>query len=369
VLRRPKMVEHAADYEWRGEGEGAEIVLYAPDARLADSVFERILPAARLPGVESPVHAAASPEGLGWVAVSASHAAPDLTSVPVRGLLLVADAALGSLAVPPEEVPRLISRRLSEARLPRLTGAGIRRICETGARGAAEDGLIEQDDLPLLDPLVGDADALGRRAISAGGRDWDRPGEARAYGVGEVLDAGTAGGLEPGMLAIVVSVGAGDLGKLALAGHRERIAGRVRGGDFEAEEDLPAAPFEAGEAADLLAALHAAANFADGRAALLLYALRRVLGDVARALSLRAAWRVGGIEARNGSPVHRRNLAATGGGGVLVSGGSVVAGTGKMSGSVPPFGVPEDGGSHPWEEAGLLERWAELDPPGFVPKV
>jgi tRNA-splicing ligase RtcB len=358
-----RMVEHAGDYEWHGEGEGAEVVLYAPDERVAGSAFERVSPATRLPGVESPLYAAASPEGLGWVAVSASHAAPDLVSIPIRGLLLVADAALGSLGAPPEEVPRLIPRWLSEVRLPRLAESGIRRICETGARGAAEDGLIEQDDLPLLDPLVGDADALGRRAISAGGRDWDRPGEARAYGVREVLADGTAEGLEPGMLAIVVSVGAGDLGRLALAGHRERIAGRVRGGDFGAEEDLPAAPVETGEAADLLAALHAAANFADGRAALLLYALRRALGDVARALSLRAAWRVGGMEARNGSSVHRGDLAAAGDGEVLVSGGSVVAGTGKMSGSVPPFGAAEDGGSHPWEEAGLLEQWAELDPP------
>ena len=40
-----------------------------------------------------------------------------------------------------------------------------------------------------------------------------------------------------------------------------------------------------------------------------------------------------------------------------------MAGTGKMSGSVPPFGALEDGGGHLWEEAGLLERWAGLDPP------
>jgi tRNA-splicing ligase RtcB len=356
------MVEHAADYEWRGEGEGVEIVLYAPDARVAGSAFERILPAARLPGAESPVYAAASPEGLGWVAVSASHAAPDLTSIPLRGLLLVADAALESLGVPPEELPRLIPRRLSEVRLPRLTGAGIRRICETGARGAAEDGLIEEEDLPLLDPLAAAADALGRRAISAGDRDWDRPGEAYAYGVGEVLDAGAIDslGLDQGAFVLVVSAGAGGLGRLALAGHRERIAGRVRGGDLGVEEDLPAAPVEA---ADLLAALYAAANFADGRAALLVYALRRALEGFAGGLSLRAAWRVGGIEERDGSLVHRRDLAARGDGEVLVSGGGVVAGTGKMSGSVPPFGALEDGGGHPWEEAGLLERWAGLDPP------
>ena len=357
------MVEHAADYEWRGEGEGAEIVLYAPDARVGGPAFERILPAARLPGAEGPVYAVASPEGLGWAAASASHAAPDLTSIPLRGLLLVADAALESLGVPPEEVPRLIGRRLSEVRLPRLTGAGIRRICEAGARAAAEDGLIEEEDLPLLDPHPSDADTLGRRAISAGARDWDRPGEARAYGVGEVLDAGAAEGLglNQGSFTLVISTGAGDLGRLALAGHRERILSRVRGGDFGAGEDLPAAPVDTEEAADLLAVVGAAANFADVRAALLLYALRQALGDVTGGLSLRATWRIGGIEVRDGSLVHRRDLA--GEGEVLVSGGSVVTGTGKMSRSVPPFGAPEDDGRHPWQEAGLLERWADLDPP------
>ena len=95
------MAEHAAEYEWRGEGEEAEVVLYAPDARTANSFFERDLPAARLPGVESPVYAAASPQGSGWVAASASHAAPDLVSIPTRGLLLVANAPVTALGVPP----------------------------------------------------------------------------------------------------------------------------------------------------------------------------------------------------------------------------------------------------------------------------
>jgi tRNA-splicing ligase RtcB len=259
----------------------------------------------------------------------------------------------------------MIWRWLSEARLPRLTGAGTRRICESGARAAAEDGLIEEEDLPLLDPRAGDADALGRRAISAGTREWDRPGEVHAYGVGEVLNAGAAEsvGLSQETFTLVISAGAGDLGKLALAGHRERILNRVRGGDFGAQENLPAAPIETEEAADLLAALHAAANFADGRTALLLYALRRALGDVAGGLSLQAAWRIGGIEDRGGSPVHRGDLASAGEGEVLASGGSVVAGTGKMSGSVPSFGAQEDDGRRPWEEAGVLKRWAELDPP------
>jgi tRNA-splicing ligase RtcB (3'-phosphate/5'-hydroxy nucleic acid ligase) len=358
------MIEHAGDHEWRGEGEGAEIILYAPEDSVAEAAFGRVGPITRLPGVESPVYAAASPEGLGWVAVSTSHAAPDLISAPTRGLLLVADAALGDLEALPVELERLISRRLSEARLPHATGAGIRRICEAGARAAAEDGLIEEEDLPLLDPLAGDADALGRRAISAGARDWDVPGDVRAYRVGEVLDAEAAEslGIEPGALALEVSAGAGDLGRLALAAHRDRILSRVQGGDFGAEEDLPAAPTETEEATDLLAATFAAVNFADGRAALFLYALRRALGDVAGALSLRASWRVGGIEAGEGSLVHRRDLVAAGEGEVLVSGGSVVVGTGKMFRSAPPFGAPEDDGRHLWEEAGVLERWADLDP-------
>jgi tRNA-splicing ligase RtcB len=359
------MVERAADYEWRGEGEGAEVVLYAPEEGVADSAFDRTLPATRLPGVESPVYAAASPEGLGWVALSTSHAAPDLVSVPVRGLLLVADAAMGDLGVSPEEVPRTMLRRLSEVRLPHLAGAGIRRICETGAPAVAEEGLIEEEDLPLLDPRPGDADALERRAISAGTREWDHLGEVRAYGVGEMLDVeATEGlGLNKGTFALVISAGAGDLGRLALTGHRERILSRVRGGDFGAGEDLPAAPVETEEAADLLAAVGAAANFADGRTALLLYALRRALKEFAGELGLRAAWGIGGIELRNGSLVHRGNLAAAGEGEVLVSGGSVVAGTGKMSGSVPPFRALGDDGLHPWEEAEVLERWADLDPP------
>ena len=89
------MAEHAAEYEWRGEGEEAEILLYAPD----DAAFERVLPAARLPGVESPVYAAASPEGFGWTAVSSSHVAPDLLSLPTRGLLLVAGTRSENLRV------------------------------------------------------------------------------------------------------------------------------------------------------------------------------------------------------------------------------------------------------------------------------
>ena len=48
---------------------------------------------------------------------------------------------------------------------------------------------------------------------------------------------------------------------------------------------------------------------------------------------------------------------------MLVSGSYAAAGTGNMWSSAPPFGVPEDEGRWPWEEAGLLERLAALDPP------
>jgi tRNA-splicing ligase RtcB len=358
------VVEHSSDFEWRGEGEAAEVVIYAPDAPTAGSAFERALPAARLPGVVSPVYAAAGPDGFGWAAASASHASPEACSVPARGMLLVADAGLEDLGLPPLEVPRLLARNLSEVRPPALTAAGARRLCEAGARAAAEDGLIEEEDLAFLGPVSGaDADALTRRALSAGSRDWDLPGEIRAYAVTEVLDSEGAEsvGLGAGAFVVAVSVGAGDLGRLALSGHRERMVGR--GEDFEREGELPAAPAGSEEADDFLAAAGAAANFADARAALLAYALRRALGDVAGNLSLRAAWRLGGIEVEGGLFLHRRDLAAAAGGDALVSGGSVVAGTGKMCGSVPYFDDPEVGGERPWEEAGLLERWAELHPP------
>ena len=358
------MVEHSSDFEWRGEGEAAEVVVYAPDPPTADTAFERALPAARLPGVVSPVYAAAGPDGFGWVATSSSHASPDACSVPVSGLLLVADVGLGEIGLPPGELPRLLARNLSEVRPPALNAAGARRLCEFGARAAAEDGMIEEEDLALFGPASGaDADALTRRALLAGSRDWDLPGRARALVVGEVLDAegAEALGLGAGSLVLVVSVGAGDLGRLGLAGHRERILSRAQ--DFETERNLPSAPAGTEEADDLVAAAGGAANFADARAALLAYALRRALGDAAGNLSLVAAWRLGGIGVEDDFFVHRRDLAAAAGGEPLVAGGSVAAGTGKMSGSVPPFEDAEAGGEHPWEEAGLLERWAELHPP------
>ena len=353
------MTEHAAEYEWRGEGDEAELVLYAPD----DSAFEHTLPAARLPGVESPVYAAASPEGFGWAAASTTHVAPDLLSAPLRGLLLVADTGSDSLGIPPRELRGRILRYLSEAgsRLPSLNEAGVGRICESGARAAAEDGLIEEEDLAYLSVLQADADALGRSALAAGVRDWESNVDTDLRVVTEVLDSEGAEslGLEMGALAIVVKVDAGDLG--GLGAHRERI--RVRSEDFGAVLDLPAALAESGEAEDLVAAVHASANFADARAARALWMLRRVLGDVAGGLDIRAAWRVGGVEEREASLVHRRGLASAGNGEVLVCGRYVAAGTGNMWSSAPPFGVPEEEGRWPWEEAGLLERWAVLDLP------
>ena len=357
------MVEHAADFEWRGEGEEAEILLYAPDAVVAEASFERVLPVARLPGVLSPVYAAASSlsRGFGWVAASETHAAPDPVSAPEWGLLLVADAPVEGVGAP-EEVPRLIGRRLSEVTLPDISEAEARRLAETGALWAAEEGLIEEDSLPLFAGYTSDADSLGRRALAAGARDWMRPGLVRALRIAEILDSeGTeALGLEPGALAFVVSAGGEDLGRLALAIHHERISARTAAGDFGAPENLPAAPVDTGEARDLLAATAAAANYAAGRAALLSYALRRALGE-AGTLRLRAAWAVGGFEERDGQVLHRNHLAAAGAGETLVAGLTVAAGTGGMLGSAPTFEVLEEDERWAWEEAGLLERLATLE--------
>ena len=357
------MAEHVAQYEWRGEGDEAEIVLYAPD----DSSFEHTLPAARLPGVESPVYAAASPRGFGWAAASTTHVAPDLLSVPLRGLLLVAGTKSENLGVPPRELRDKLLRELPEAgsRLPALNESGVGRLCEAGAHAAAEDGLIEEEDLPLLDVRSGDADALGRRALAAGPREWEGRAEPELGLVTEILDTDGAEslGLEEGALAIVVRIDAGDLGRLALSAHRERILSLARSGDFGAAPNVPAAPAGGGEAEDLVAALYAAANFADARAARALWMLRRVLGGAAGRLDIRAAWRTGGIEEQEGRLVHRRGLALAEDGRVLVCGSYAVAGTGNMWASAPPFGVPEEEGRWPWEEAGLLERRATMDPP------
>ena len=355
------MAEQAAEYEWRGEGEEAEVVLYAPD----DAAFERVLPATRLPGVESPVYAAASPEGFGWTAVSSSHVAPDFLSLPTRGLLLVAGTRPENLRVDARELANRMLRDLAEigSRLPSLNEAGVGRLCESGARAAAEDGLFEEEDLRLLDALPGDADALGRRALSAGPRGWQEAALPELSVVSEVFDTDGAEslGLEPGALAIVIGVDGGDLGRLALAAHRERLQARPE--DFGAGMDLPGAPAESGEAQDLLAALYAAANFADARAARTVWTLRRLLGEAAGGLDIRTAWMAGGIRERDGRLVHRRGLALIEDGGALVCGRYAALGTGNMFSSAPPFGVFEAEDRWPWEEAGLLERLAALDPP------
>ncbi|MDQ3284984.1 MAG: hypothetical protein M3P92_04645, partial [Actinomycetota bacterium] len=137
------MVEHAADFEWRGEGEEAEIVLYAPDAATAERAFEQSLPVATLPGVLSPVQAVASDFDLGWVSASETHAVPDLTSAPAQGLLLVATSA-AELGAPPGEVENFVLRNLSEVSWPRLGEAEVRKAVETGAFWAAEEGLISE---------------------------------------------------------------------------------------------------------------------------------------------------------------------------------------------------------------------------------
>lgn len=363
------MTEDVADFEWRGEGEGAEVVLYAPDSAVAGRAFERALPAARLPGVISPVYAAASSweprpsRSFGWVAASETHVAPDLTSAPEWGFLLVADAPITSVGAP-REVPRLILRRLSEVVLPGIrSDAEVRAISESGAPWAAEEGLIEEEDLPFLAPSVGDPDALGRRSLSAGARDWTRPGTLRSFRTAGILDLDRAGeiGLEAEALTLVVLAGAEDLGRLALAGHRERILARAASGDFGDPGDLPTAPVDTEEARDLVAATGAAANYAAGRAALVVYALRRVLGSDVGALRLRAAWVVGGLEERNGTILHRDGLAAAKEAEALVSGRSVAAGTGGMLESAPPFDVAEEDGRWPWEEAGILTRLATLE--------
>jgi tRNA-splicing ligase RtcB len=355
------VAEHAAEFEWRGEGEEAEVVLYAPD----DAAFERVLPATRLPGVENPVYAAASPEGFGWTAVSSSHVAPDFLSLPTRGLLLVAGKRSENLRVDARELANGMLRDLPEigSRLPSLSEAGVGRLCESGARAAAENGLIEEEDLGLLDALPGDADALGRRVLSAGPSDWREAAIPELGVVSGVFDTEGAEslGLEPGALAIVIGVDGGDLGRLALAAHGERL--RARPEDFGEGMDPPSAPVESGEAQDLLAALYAAANFADARAARTVWTLRRLLGEAAGGLDVRATWRVGGVEERDGHLVHRRGLALVEDGGALVCGRYAALGTGNMFSSAPPFGVFEAEDRWPWEEAGLLERLAALDPP------
>ena len=360
------MVEHAADFEWRGEGEEAGVTIYAPDAAAAQRALEEALPAARLPGAESPVEAAASRGGFGSVVVSGTHASPDLFSAPRWRLLIVAELPVSSMGMPPEETTRFLSRRLSEVSLPGIGEAGVRELSESGALWAAGEGLLEEEDLSFFTAgpasRTGDADSLGRRALAAGARDWTRPARVGAFRIADILDSQRAGeaGLEEGAFALVVDVGAEDLGRLALAGHRERMVERTIHGEFGSPEGLLVAPVDTEEAADLLSADGAAAGYAAGRAALILHALRRALGDLTP-LRLRAAWPVGGLVGLGGRHVHRNGLAAVGEGGLFVSGLRVAAGTGRMFDSAPPFGVPEELGGWPWEEAGVCAGVAVLE--------
>jgi len=373
------VADHASEFEWRADGEEAELVVHAPDARTADRALERAFPATLLPGAESPLHAvaAASPTvraglSFGLAAASGTHAAPALAGAPVRGLLLAAEVAATDLGMPTAELPRLVERRLSEVALPNVGDAEVRALAERGALWAAEAGLVEEEDLPHLSAppgqAAGDPDALGRRALLAGARDWTRPGRVGAFRVAEVLDADGADslGLGVGALVFVLVAGGEDLGRLGLAVHAERISTRLNAGaDFGSSRALPAAPLDSEEARDLLAASAAAANYATGRAALLTHALRRALGnEIAGSLSPRAGWAIGGFSGAQGaSLLHRDGLAAVGEGAAFVSGTSVAAGTGAMRENAPPFDAPPtEDGRHPWEEAGLLARWVALAP-------
>jgi tRNA-splicing ligase RtcB (3'-phosphate/5'-hydroxy nucleic acid ligase) len=358
--------EHTGDYEWRLEGEETEAVLYAPDESALDYPGLRtgLAAATRLPGVEGPVYAAASSQGSGWAAASASHVAPGLVSAPRVGLLLVAASPLNGLRVPPEEVPRLLTRRLSEVSMPSPGESALDAACESGARWAAGKGLVEEQDLEHLHPVYrGEPDALGRRALAAGAREWDpRPeGDVRAFGLGEALDSEAVErlGLYERALVLEVSVGSGELGRLALEGHRQRTISR----DFGDAERLVAVPSGIEESDDFVAAVEASAGYAAARASLLVYALRRALEEVTGRLELAAGWRVGGVQERSGAVVHRRSLAHLQAGDVLVCGGALALGTGAMLGGAPPFEPDEVGDEWVWEEAGLLERIARLRRP------
>lgn len=364
------MAERTGDYGWRIEGDEAEAFLYAPDetALAYPRLRAGIESATRLPGVEGPVYAAASPHGSGWAVSSASHVAPGLISAPRVGLLLVAASPLDRLGLPPEELPRLLSRRLSEVSMPSLGEAALHAACESGAGWAAGEGLIEEEDLELFgDRAVrGEPDALGGRALAAGVREWDPRSEntVRAQGVGEILDseAADALGLYERSLVLTASVGAGELGRRALEGHRQRILTR----EFDDTERLVAAPGGTEEAADLVAAAGAASGYASARASLLVYALRRALAEVTGRLYSIAYWDIGGLQERDGAAVHRRSLARLEAGETLVCGDALARGTGAMLGSAPPFWPGEAGDEDrwPWEETGLLERVARLEAPG-----
>lgn len=364
------MTERTGDHEWRIESDEAEAFLYSQDDTALEYPRLRagIEAATRLPGLTAPVYAAASPHGSGWVVSSNSHVAPGLASAPRAGLLLVADSPLHRLGLPPAELSRLLARRLSETPVPAVGEGALRAACETGAVWAAEEELIEEEDLFVLGSLSvrGEADALGVRALSAGSREWDPRfgGAVNAWAVGETLDseATEALGLYEGAVVFAASAGSAELGRLALEGHRQRIISR----EFGDSERLAAAPSGTEEAADLVAASEAAANYALARVSLLVYALRRAMGAVVGEMSLSSCWATGGLQERDGATVHRSSLARIGAGEPLACGDALARGTGAMLGSAPPF---SPGGEErwTWEEAGLLERVARFEEPGGRP--
>jgi hypothetical protein len=364
------MAERTGDYEWRIEGEETEAILYAPDEAALGypRLREDVEAATGMPGVDAPVYAAASPYGSGWVVSSGSHVAPGLVSVPRIGLLVAASTSNGT-GFRPEELSRLLARRIPEVSMPGLGDSALRAACESGAGWAAEEGFIGEEDLGLFGTASerGEPDALGNRALTAGAREWDpRPqGMVRAFVVGDVLDSEALEeiGLYEGALVFEVSVGAGELGRISLDGHRQRMVSR----DFGDAERLVAAPAGTEEAVDLTASMRAAAEYANARASLLLYALRRAIREEAGALDLISCWLMGGLEEREVSTIHRHSLARLPRDATLECGDALCRGTGAMLGSAPAFGPHETRAEErwAWEEAGLLERAARLrDPDG-----
>lgn len=379
------MMDHSEEFVWRGDGEEAEIVVYAPDADLARQGFVRARRAAALPGAESPVFCAISESGYGHVLRSPAGVSPGLASPPERGLLLAAELPARELArrlgVEEERVGREVLRRFGDSvgGLPRPDAATLRRVCEVGAEVAAGEGVIEEEDLAFLGPLPGDGEAVGRRALLAGEREWGEVfAEIEPLRAVEVLDSEgfERFGVEPDVLLLRLRVGSGDLGRLAFRAHRERIAARVLSGTFDRVADptdgaqsLPVAPAGTEEVRDFLLASAAAANYADALISLSLLVCRRALGDVVGGLSVRTSWRVGGVLEEDGASTHRDGLAAAGEGDVLAvaarpgsePGGALCAALGTMGASAPPFSVQEDDeGRWPWEEVGLLGRLARL---------
>lgn len=342
-------MERAGDYEWRGEGEEAELVLYTSEP----SAFDRLEIAGHLPGARSPIYGVSSGDEPGWVAASDSHVSPDLVSAPIFGLLLIADSPVNSLGVEPRDFPRLLSRNLSEVRPPSLGAAEARAACESGALWAAGEDLLEEEDLALFPQAEGDPGALGSRALSAGAHELGEV--AREMGAYTTREEDDEIEIPEGALLLGVRAGCGETGRLVLSAHRDHIAA----GEFDSPGGLHAAPLWSGEAEDFAMALGALSNLAAARAAISLYVLRRALAGIAGELRPLALWRSGGLEERGEERLHRNLLAAVGEGEVFVCGNQIATGTGAMTDSVPEFGAAGE-----WEEAGLLERRLELNPPG-----